>query len=121
MTKEQAQAKGLVFTGIYERNKETAQTKLEEIRAKGYKAYLVTVPDSPYSRAAIIGKIIGKGWSVYAEIKYANDLHAADLKARIAKHPAILETLKTEYEKNIAQAEKENQERVKWLMEHAYI
>ena len=116
MTKEQATQKGLIFTGHYGRNKAEVQMECDKIQKQGYKVSIVTVPDSPLSRG-----YVGKGWSLYAEVKYGNDLKAADLKARIAKHPEILAYLKTEYDKQVVKANEDNEIRTKWLLEHAYI
>lgn len=115
MNKQSAEQKGLQFTGIYSWKKDEVKTRLEEIRSKGYKAYLCNVPPDPLSRGHH-----GMGYSVYTEPKYQQDERAAEIKQRIARHPAILQSLKEKYEIEVAREEKENNERLQWLKENGY-
>ncbi len=78
MTKKQAEQKGLVFHGCYERDKKLVQEKVRELKKQGYNAVLVTVPDS----SSLCGEI-GRGWSVYVESKYFEDLRAEEKRAII--------------------------------------
>lgn len=115
MTKTAAQSKGLVFTGAYERSKEKLRTELQKLKSKGYKAYLVTVPDSPLSRGCV-----GVGYSIYAEPKYSLDQTAAEMKKRIERHPEILKQIKQKYEEDVVAEETKTQNCLDWLKEHGY-
>jgi hypothetical protein len=110
MTKETALAKGLEFTGVYERNSGKVKKELEEIRKQGYKAYFVTVPDSPLSRGGV-----GVGYSVYAEPRYRADRNAETVVETVAKYDEHLQYLKSQYEKQVADAEKAQSERLEYL------
>ena len=79
MNEKQAQEQGYRFTGIYTRYIEDTKIRAKEIRAKGYKAVTVTVPDSPYSRGTI-----GRGYSVYAEKRYGWDKSIVILEKRLS-------------------------------------
>ena len=84
MNGQQAIASGYHFTGAYERsyNKEKLQEQIKEIRKSGYKAIIVTIPDSPLSRGSI-----GKGYSIYAEKKYFTDRERKELEAQLKQIP----------------------------------
>jgi hypothetical protein len=78
MNERQANEKGYSYTGIYARYKNEVQVRLDKIRSNGYRAVMVTVPDSPYSRG-----VIGVGYSVYAERKYFTDKERQELQKRL--------------------------------------
>ncbi len=48
MNEKQAREKGYLFIGIYTRSLEEAKTKAKELREQGYKAAVVTKPDSKH-------------------------------------------------------------------------
>jgi hypothetical protein len=117
MNKTTAEQRGLRFTGIYERfNDEKLQNRLKsEFRDKGYKAFIVTIPDSKYSRGPI-----GRGYSIYAEPKYFQDRTAEDMKRRIQAHPGVIQAMRLQLEKEIAILEAQNTERLRWLKDNGY-
>ena len=120
MTKNQAEQKGLQFTGCYERNPDALKLRLEEIRKSGYKAYIVTVPDSKYSRSACIGN----GYSIYTESRYQKDNCARDARARIASHAARLVSINERIAKmlaeEIAKETTSNDRDLSWLKDNNY-
>lgn len=117
MTEQNARQRGLCYTGIYERSKEDLKPRLDAIRAKGYKAYIVTVPDSPYSRSACISR----GYSVYVERKYILDEQAESTRQRLkVRHPAEREHLKKHYEQQIAELDARVKADEEWLAQNNY-
>lgn len=94
MTEKQANQEGLRFTGYYGRSKEDAKVEAQTLRIMGYRAVLVTVPDSPLSRG---GR--STGYSVYAEKKYFDYKRMKDIEMHLAnsdewKQHAYMEYLK---------------------------
>jgi hypothetical protein len=120
MNEQTARNKGLQYTGIYERNTESLKPRLEEIRKAGYKAYIVTVPDSPYSRSSCIGT----GYSVYTEPRYQADNAAKTSQQRILFHASRLTSIRARFESEMAkemeEENKANDRDVKWLTENNY-
>jgi len=118
MNETTARAKGLVFTGMYTRyDVNRFQGYVDAIRKLGYKAYLVTVPDSPLSRGYVKGS---RGYAVYSEQRYMNDKQAEKMRSEIAKVPSLLEECKKEYETKVAALNGEKESRIKWLKDHGY-
>jgi uncharacterized protein YeaO (DUF488 family) len=115
MNKQTAQTNGLVFTGIYTRDKDVAVIRCGFLRDNGYKAHVVTVPDSPQSRGPI-----GTGYSVYAENKWARDQRADELRKRANGHAQLVASMRARFEQELAQVEQQNAERVQWLLENNY-
>ena len=111
-----AKQNGLSFTGVYSRDVEEVKVRLAEIRKQGYKAQLVTIKDSPYSRSACISQ----GYAVYTEPRYQQDQHAASLRGRIASHPAEVQRLRDELAAKIAELDKADADRRDWLTQHGY-
>jgi hypothetical protein len=95
MTDQQAHSKGLSFTGIYERNKAQVNESLENLRKKysDCKFYIVTKPDSKYSRGTI-----GKGWSIYADKKFLAYGELEYVQEQINGHATRLGNLKKKYD-----------------------
>lgn len=98
MNNRTAIEKGYRFTGFYERDKEELKAKKEtHFTSLGYKAVIVLVPDSPYSRSASISV----GYSIYAEQKYFDDERRINLQKRLQNIPRQKEEAKKDYEKII--------------------
>jgi hypothetical protein len=77
MNERQARANGMEFTGSYERNRADLAFTVKDLKKRGYKASIVTVPDSPLSRGTI-----GTGYAIYAEHQYFvdKDIRMLELK-----------------------------------------
>lgn len=80
MNKKQAESKGYRFTGVYESDKEKVIARRDELKQKGYKAIVVTVPPNKLSRG-----FHGDGYSLYAEQRYFNDEEIVTLKQRLSQ------------------------------------
>ena len=93
MNEKQARGKGYSFTGVYNSMKDDTIARRDRIKADGYKAILVYVPTSKYSRGGGSG-----GYSVYAEAKYFNDIERKDLQVRVAGIPYQREKALEDYQ-----------------------
>lgn len=111
-----ARQNGLSYTGIYSRDKDEAKVRLGEIRKQGYKAQLVTVKDSPYSRSACIGQ----GYSVYVEARYFRDQQAVNYRRSLANFPTEVQRLQDELAAKIAELTKAATEKQTWLTGNGY-
>ena len=114
MNELQARQQGLSFIGRYERFKDRVADDLAALRKQGYKAYIVTVPDSPLSRGYCKGD---KGYSIYAEERYFHDKEKKDLQDRLAHMPARKDAAFKEYEKELAELVAEETRMEKRLVE----
>lgn len=97
MTKQTAISKGLVYLGHYHREKSATEQCVADYRARGYKAYVVTAPDSPYSRGPI-----GTGYCVYGEKRIQLEESAAKLRATIQSFHKDVLRIQEEAAKKIA-------------------
>jgi hypothetical protein len=98
MNRKQAEEKGYCYTGFYSRSKEAMKAKAAEIRAlgNGFKAIVVDIPDSKYSRGGV-----GTGYSVYVNGRYCmydNMVHAEKVLKEL---PAAREYYKKQYEEKM--------------------
>ena len=93
MNEKQARDRGYSFTGVYNFAKEDSVARLDQIKANRYKAILVYIPTSKYSRGGGSG-----GYSVYAEAKYFNDIERCDLQVRVAGIPYQREKALDDYQ-----------------------
>ncbi len=100
MNEQQARDIGYSFTGIYERNKDDVTQRLNDMREMGYKAVIVTVPDSPLSRGTV-----GTGYSVYAEREYFTDKEIAKITARLSGIDSKKENALESYRNTLADIE----------------
>ncbi len=78
MNEQQARNRGYSFSGCYEWSKEKLAEKLESYKDEGYKAVIVTVPDSKYSRG-----IPETGYAIYIEHKFFSTREKKDLSERL--------------------------------------
>ena len=111
-----AKQNGLEFTGIYARSSDEIKPRLAEIRKQGYKAYIVIIKDSPYSRSACISQ----GYAVYTEPRYQQDAQAVKYRNSIAAHPVAVQRLRDELAAKIAELDKADAGRRDWLTQHGY-
>lgn len=103
MYRKQAEEKGYSSTGYYNRIKERLQEDLNNnFKSKGYKAIIVTIPDSKLSRGPI-----GTGYSIFAEEKYFTDREKEDLINKLNRIPGEKEYYFQEYQKEIRKIEEE--------------
>ena len=105
MTERQAAQMNYGFTGAYSRDKAEMQQEVRDLKAKGYKAVVCTVPDSPYSRGCI-----GTGYSVYAERLFFVDKSIAHQNGVISRSDARRAHEKEEYEKELAKIDAQEAE-----------
>jgi len=96
MNEQQARNKGYSFTGHYQRTKETIMNNLNQLRDTGYKAVIVTEPDSKYSRGTR-----GKGYALYAEQKYFADQRRAELTTKLGSFSKRREHTLSEYNQHL--------------------
>ena len=115
MTRNQAIAKGFQFTGYYERDEEKAKDHWAKIVSQGYKAVLVTIPDSPYSRGEI-----GRGWSVYAEKKYYLDAKAKEIQTLIKNFGPSFQLLLTKHAAEVEERKNMLNGWKDWLAKNGY-
>lgn len=119
MNQETALKKGYERTGIYARSADKVRPLLEEIRKQGYKALLVTVPDSPYSRGHV-----GTGYGVVVERRYNLDQaaksHLESLAAYAGRCEAVRAHHQAQIDKEVADLTRNKQEAEKWLVENGY-
>lgn len=101
-TEREARARGYVFTGIYDWDKEKVKERQKEF--VGYKTLLVTVPADPLSRGSH-----GTGYSVYVEPRYERDRRISKLRERIVQEDDRLAHAKAEYEALVASIKTETQ------------
>lgn len=80
MKEQTALNKGYIRTGMYARSQEKVQERLKEIKAQGYKAVIVTIPDSKYSRG-----IISEGYCIFCEERYMLDKAIAQINLNLAE------------------------------------
>jgi len=97
MNEQQARNKGYSFTGHYQRTREILMNSLNQLHDAGYKAVIVTEPDSKYSR----GIIIGTGYSIYAEQKYFADQRRAELTTKLGSFSKRREHTLSEYNQHL--------------------
>lgn len=77
MNERKAIQEGLSFTGSYSHYKDEQKVEAQKIRARGFRAVVVTIPHNPLSRSNN-----GNGYSVYADEKYfANELLEKDVRS----------------------------------------
>jgi prefoldin subunit 5 len=107
MNEQQAREKGYEYTGYYERFKDKLTDKLEAIRKAGFKAVIVTVPDSPYSRG-----IVGVGYAIYVEHRYNVVRTITELEKRIQQIDSRKAYAFEEYQKALIQIEKEEKDMI---------
>jgi hypothetical protein len=100
MNEKQAKERGYHFTGNYERRKEDLNSELEKLRSEGFKAVMVIVPDSPYSRG-----IVGVGYSIYAEKKYFDTREKVELMTRLGYVDREKARALAEYQKTVSEIE----------------
>jgi len=98
MNERQARDKGYIFTGAYKRSREELAPRVAELKTAGYKAVIVTVPDSPLSRGGV-----GTGYSIYAEQRYFKDLEREEVLRRLRAIPARTRRAMEEYKKDITE------------------
>ena len=108
-TEKWAREKGLVYTGISSSYPFTElETRLEEIRSKGYKAYICQWTKNPLSRSHTTGA------TIFTEMRYAKDISEDRLKERLAKLPERRQQRREHYHEelmkdlNNLQSEEEN-------------
>jgi hypothetical protein len=103
MNRQNAEAEGLSFTGLYSSNKEEYKARLVDMKAARPKARFVTVwsPTSKLSRSYCAG---GGGWSAYADAKYFAYSVREDSLGVINRHEPLLLKLKQDYDKAVAEA-----------------
>jgi hypothetical protein len=96
MNEQQARQSGYSFTGVYTRDRGEVGIRRDALTKEGYKAVIVTVPDSPLSRGPK-----GTGWSVYAERKYFVDKEKTDLRQRLSMIEPRKERAQKKYEEEL--------------------
>lgn len=89
MNEDTARAKGYTFQGCYSFIREDCEKRLAELKAKGYKCVIATVPADKLSRSP------RSGYAVMAEEKYFIDRSIEELEKRITS---------AEYSKKVALA-----------------
>jgi hypothetical protein len=104
MTKRQAESQGLVMTGIYERsyNKDKVKERIEKERKErpGCRIVMVFEPDSKYSRGGG-----GGGYAAFADKVYFAYEELERTNLILNRHQNVVNALKAEYEKKLADAE----------------
>lgn len=81
-TEKWARSKGLIYTGISSRNVEEVKPRLEELKAKGYTAYIVSWDKNPLSRGW------SSGCSVFADKRWALDQEEERITKELNELPA---------------------------------
>lgn len=125
MNEDTAAKRGYEKTGHYSRggdaNYARMEVKLAEIRKAGYKALIVKVPDSPYSRGYCKGAC---GYSIMTEPRYRLDRAAAESRITIDTHAARTQEIMARHmaaaRKEIEEAETRKQAAEQWLKDHGY-
>lgn len=112
MREKQAEQKGYMFTGSYERDKEIIKERAKEYKQKGYKVIICDVPDSKYSRGPR-----SMGYSIYAEPKYFIDEEIKRINRSLSLVDSEKQEALDEYNKKIAKIDKEKEEMEKRLKE----
>ena len=105
MTEQIARQNGYSFTGHYKRSKDEVQPRLQELKKKGYKAVICTVPDSPLSRGTI-----GRGYSIFAEERYFVDQQIEDTKKKLDAIDSRKQGALRRYNEEIAKIDNEQEE-----------
>ena len=82
MNKQQAESQQLIYHGAYNQGKEVIKTRAQELRRKGYRAVVVDIPASKYSRGSH-----SMGYALYVEKKFFNDERINELNKWISDIP----------------------------------
>jgi hypothetical protein len=94
-TEKWCRAKGLVYTGISERLLHDIKPRLDELKSKGYTAYLAQWDKDPLSRSS------GGGWSIFAEIRWALDEEEKRITKELNELPARRKLHQMELEREL--------------------
>jgi predicted xylose isomerase-like sugar epimerase len=105
MKKLEAIKAGYQFTGMYKRDKEEVQAEVRELKKQGYKAVVVTEPDSPLSRGPK-----GTGYSVFAEQKYLRVKELQDNEKRMSYIGERKRMALDEYQRTLREIEDDEQQ-----------
>lgn len=81
-TEKWARQRGLVYTGMSERNPAELKLRLGSLRARGYEAFICSWPNDPLSRSG------GGGASIFADKRWAYDQEAEGISKELAQIPA---------------------------------
>lgn len=98
MNKAQAKQQGLQFHGTYERNKELLKPRAAELRKRGYRAVIVTIPRDKYSRGHG-----GPGYSIYVDESYFNDQRIVHLQDDIGRYEIRRRKIESDYAQAIVE------------------
>ncbi len=122
MNIDTAKKRGYVDTHAYTNGSrmEELEAKLHAIRAAGYKALIVTVPTSPYSRGSK-----APGYSIVAEARYMLDKHAAQARNVLAAEENEIANAKARaqqaLDKELAEINNRTQSSRQWLVDNGYL
>lgn len=99
MNEKTALNKGYETTGIYSFNKSEVEPRCAALRAAGYKALVVFVPNNPLSRGHRSG-----GWAVVVEPRYRKDKMTEQMSRIVTNYQTRCDGIKAHYAEEMAKA-----------------